>query len=140
MARTFSTISLIRSEFQYHLYLKCQGRVFYLIIMKIHLKIVKKNFLVNHQVTSPFFHFKWIYRFFKIHINVFSFFHVYKKTLKNEAITVQVQYPGKFLDVIRNLVTKTYSKFVTLRSVFQIYKKKKIKNVKKMKNFRIENR
>ena len=53
-------------------------------------------------------------------------------------ITVQllVESTGKFLRVIWNLISKTYPKFVTLRSFFKFFKKKfqKLKeNLKKYK-------
>ena len=36
----------------------------------------KKKFPMNNQISYPFFNFKWIYWFFKIHINFFNFFYV----------------------------------------------------------------
>ena len=75
-----------------------------------------------------FFHFKWIYRFFRIHVNFFNFSYVLQNTVfeKVEAITLQllVQSPEKFLFVIWYLGTKTYPKFVTLRLFFKIFRRK----------------
>ena len=74
-----------------------------------------------------YFHFKWISWFFRIHMKFSNFFYFYENTLiekKIAAITAQllIQSAGKFLGVTWNLVTKTYPKFVTLRSFFKIYK------------------
>ena len=37
-----------------------------------------KNCWINNQVSAPFFNFKWIYLFFRIHMIFFSIFYVYK--------------------------------------------------------------
>ena len=69
-------------------------------------------------------------------MNFFNGFYVFENTLfekkKLRPVIVQLvdQLPGKFLCVIWNLITKTYPKFVRLRSFFLIFKEI-FKNVKR---------
>ena len=50
-----------------------------------------------------------------------------------------VQSPEKFLCGIWNLSIKTYQNFVTLRSIFKIFKKK-FKNVKKNEKIQMDSK
>ena len=94
-------------------------------------QVGKKNRCSIYNQIYPFFHFKWFFLFFSMYMNFLNFLlHLWKYRFwkKIEAITVQllVRLLRKFLCVIWNLVTKTYPKFVTIRSllkIFQIFKK-----------------
>ena len=119
-----------------YLYHRCQEHLFCIIIMpKGYQKIGKKKISINNQVTYPFFSPNefidfsesiWIFPiFFKFMTIPFS-----KKNWGYDHASNIVQSPGKFSCVIWNLVTKIYSKLVTLRSFVKIFEKN-FKNKKK---------